>query len=176
MEDFYVARQKADENVVSWGCRLETALNRILEKTLLSGNPNDMLRSKFWSGLYDQQVKHALRHRFELGQDFHTLLAAARVVEHEIRLGACSTPLPKAKQAVVQAQPTPSLETQLKEITKKLDDMATRMKDLEKKSPSPSEPVERRSCFYCKERGHVIDNCLKRKKKAEKDAKAQAEN
>lgn len=83
LEDFYSTHQKEEENVVRWGCRLESLLNLVKEKGLFSDNTEAMKRSKFWSGLKDEHVKGALRHRFDTGESYQGLLTAARAVEHE---------------------------------------------------------------------------------------------
>ena len=42
-----------------------------------------MLRSRYWSGLYSDQIRNALQHHFDEGADFEALLRQARIAEQE---------------------------------------------------------------------------------------------
>ena len=42
-----------------------------------------MLRSRYWSGLYSDQIRNALRYHFDEGADFETLLRQARISVQE---------------------------------------------------------------------------------------------
>lgn len=83
LEDFYTARQQPDESIVPWACRLESLLARATKGTSDRGDNSKMLRTKFWGGLRDGNVKNGIRHRYDAGDSFSNLLQAARQIEHE---------------------------------------------------------------------------------------------
>ena len=56
MQSFYNENQKPSENVTSYGCRLEALLQVAVENGHVNQIArNDMLRSKFWTGLRDEK-------------------------------------------------------------------------------------------------------------------------
>ena len=83
LAQFYSALQKEDEDVVSWGFRLENILDKAIEqKQLTKTNAMEMLRSKFWTGLR-QDLKDATRHSYETVTDFDRLRVQVCRVELE---------------------------------------------------------------------------------------------
>ena len=81
---FYSAHQKVDENVATWGCRLEDLLYRAKKEQYLSEEATRcMLLSKFNNGLHDV-TKDRIRHLAGKIKDFDELRVAARKVEAEI--------------------------------------------------------------------------------------------
>ena len=57
LQQFYSERQKPDESIASWACRLESLVTNAIEKGKISASAkNDMLRSKFWVDLKD--IRH----------------------------------------------------------------------------------------------------------------------
>ena len=84
LSQFYSAKQKVDEKVSSWGCRLEDLLDRASQQEALhSRTLNDMLRTKFWSGLLPH-LKEAARHKVESVRDFDQLRIEVRKIESEL--------------------------------------------------------------------------------------------
>lgn len=80
---FYAASQQENENVVSWGFRLENILDKAIEQKLVTKiGAAEMLRSKFWTGL-KRQLKDANRGHFESGMSYDELRVNARRVEQE---------------------------------------------------------------------------------------------
>ena len=57
-----------------------------------------MLRSKFWTGLRDIQLKHSTRHLYDSIKDFQLLLKEVRKVEQEEISITRPTPKPKVAQ------------------------------------------------------------------------------
>ena len=80
---FYNAKQRQDETVTSWGCRIEDLLDRAnKQEPLHSKSLNDMLRTKFWNGLQGR-LKEAARHKTEYVTDYGRLLVEVRKIESE---------------------------------------------------------------------------------------------
>ena len=79
-----------------------------------------MLRSRYWSGLYSDQIGNALRHHFDEGADFETLLRQAGMAEQE----------PGSNMAQsLSVQNQDKLDT----IMQQLGEMTSKMQDLENK-------------------------------------------
>jgi hypothetical protein len=86
LEQYYSSRQLPNETVAEWACRLEEILHKLEERGCpVVGQSISMLRSKFWSGLRDINVKNALRHMYDSHVPYVDLLVAARRAEHEAR-------------------------------------------------------------------------------------------
>jgi hypothetical protein len=86
LEQYYSSRQLPNETVAEWACRLEEILHKLEERGCpVVGQSISMLRSKFWSGLRDINVKNALRHMYDSHVPYDDLLVAARRAEQEAR-------------------------------------------------------------------------------------------
>ena len=86
LAELYAAKQSKDEDITSWRCRLEGLLNRVGEQRCFSVKENnDMLRSRFWSGL-TQRMKDATGHKYDMILDFDQLRREARIIEREYKL------------------------------------------------------------------------------------------
>jgi len=80
---FYSAKQKADEDVTTWSCRLEDIISRVVEKGIIGlGDTNDMLRSMFWTGLR-QDLKDISGYKFDSINDFDKLRVELRKIEQD---------------------------------------------------------------------------------------------
>ena len=184
LEEFYRAKQKPEENVVVWGCHLETLLSKVKRQSNLGGDCDEMLRTKFWSGLKDDHVRNGIRHKYDAGIPFSQLLVAAKTVEYEQRTHIATSANPsvaadtkkKSSTAHVQVQKE-SAEDKLDELLKKMDAMGKRIQVLEKQhSVKPKSGAyknylaqpETRECFYCHNVGHIIKDCVLLQKKNQK--------
>ena len=192
LEEYYTARQKEDEAAAVWGCRLETILGKVQRRGHISSNAQEMLRTKFWSGLKDERVKSALRHKFDANYDFEALLRAARSVELEMvhKSSPLDTPKPKPNTtAKVTVQQTSPLDSRLDDLMKEIAGIKAELRELKQRPPVPSTPVappaasdekakiraqlwQSGSCFYCREQGHFIADCPNKKPKQEQDTVA----
>ena len=94
LSDYYNTMQNSSESVVAWSCRLESHLSRLSERGLAS-NVDEMLRTRFWHGLYGSKIKEALRHRFERGESYKDLFTSARSLEHEFSYVASNQSSPR---------------------------------------------------------------------------------
>lgn len=127
---FYAAKQKEDEDVTSWSCRLEDLIQRVQERGLIDRRTMaEMLRSKLWTGLSDERLRQATRHRFDSIKDYDELVVAIRSVEQEYRgqSGEKKTQEKKAKSQVIQK----SAETEDKTL-QMLKNLGDRLEKIEK--------------------------------------------
>ena len=85
LAEFYSARQKEDEDVSTWGCRLEELLDRAISAGVIGGKDTDeMLCKRFWTGLRPK-LKEASRHKFDTITDFDRLRVVVRGIAHEFK-------------------------------------------------------------------------------------------
>ena len=98
------------------------------------------------------EIKNAVRHRFDTGENFEALVRAARTVEEENQSTSTST---KGK---VQAQQhsVPTEETKLDLILKQMQELQKRMDRLEKEPPASKNDVR---CYECRKFGHYRNEC-----------------
>lgn len=154
LEDFYTSRQRDKETVTVWGCRIESLLNKAKQQGTIA-SVEDMARTKFYSGLRNERVKSALRHKFDSGSTFAELLKQARMLEHEF--------LPSSSFIKVQVQATEA--TTLDMVMKRMDELEAKLSTL---TLTGSAIDLSKVCRYCKKPGHLINDCriLAKKKKA----------
>ena len=127
LEQFFTARQLPTESVSAWGCRLEDLLSRVTDSRSAAA-ARAMLRSRYWSGLYSDKIRNALRHHFDEGSDFEALLRQARILEQE------------PSTATVQQAVAPQGQDKLDLILKQLTELTTRVQTLESKMSMSEQP------------------------------------
>lgn len=105
LSEFYAARQKKDEDVVSWGCRLEDMIDRARKQGLVpEREANEMLRTQFWTNLH-QKLKDSSRHKFDMIKDFDRLRVEIRAIEREYKsLGIAETEEANKEKKATQSQ------------------------------------------------------------------------
>ena len=144
---FYNAKQRPDESVASWGCRLEDLLDRANEQEHLhSKSMNDMLRTKFWNGLLSH-LKEAARHKTEYVKDYGRLLVEVRKIESEpsstdtydknakrghVKVMSTSSSEPKAEESEMEL-----LKGMIFKMNTKLDHMEKVFKSTDKTADVP---------------------------------------
>lgn len=125
MQQFYLAHQKASENVAQYSIRLENILqptkDYVPEKT-----KNEMLRSKLWSGLRDPQLKNASRFKYELETDFNKLRIAIRQIEQDMLSETVQT------ASVQQHTVVKDSDSALEEILKRIKAMEGKMEGVDR--------------------------------------------
>ena len=84
LERFCRQVQGGNETVSDWGCRLERLMTQVRESGQLTGDPELLLRSRFWKGLYSDRLREATRFRAETISDFDRLRVEARKTEQEL--------------------------------------------------------------------------------------------
>ena len=134
LEQFYSARQKDDESVTLWVCRLEELLAQVSRKqpALLSKDTaQGMLRTKFYSGLRSGVLRNAVRHKFDSDASYDDLLVLARTAELEERREKETEKKAKVSQAVVTDG---ELSKKMDRLLSAFDDFKQRLGKLESQS------------------------------------------
>ncbi|KAJ8028616.1 hypothetical protein HOLleu_30909 [Holothuria leucospilota] len=84
LRQVYTSRQEAEETAAQYGRRLQVKINRARERGGISSLAIDeTLKSVFWQGMRDANVKNALRHRKDTVGSFDELLRLVRLAEQE---------------------------------------------------------------------------------------------
>ena len=81
-DQFFSSHQEANEDMVSWSCRLHKMLDLICQKQSMSQvEYMSVLRSKFWNGLASKEIQQSTRHRYDYDETFEEIFAACRTLE-----------------------------------------------------------------------------------------------
>ena len=172
-QQFYSAEQKANEEIVAWGCRIQQLLAQLKESEMIP-NDQELLRSKFFSGITNKDLREAIRHRFDSGESYDQLFRAARSIEFE------SNKSTKSKMVSQQTSVDERLARSLEEINKNLLELKQAIKNRENPKPHPSDTRSKdsltsknnsndatiksqRFCERCGRRGHSFQTCHAKK-------------
>ena len=135
MQEFFNSAQRPDESVTSFGCRLDTLLQKAVEHGHLALDAkNDLLRHKFWTSLSSERLKGQTRHKYDTVMDFDTLLREIRIVEKELSVSAASSSTSPSQPSRKQTSHQPVVvDDKMKEFEekfdKKLDSLEKRIND-----------------------------------------------
>lgn len=189
LAQFYSAAQGDDEDVASWGCRLEDILTKAIDQGYADhGSYNEMIYTKFWTGLR-KELKDATRHNFETIKDFEKLRVQVRRVEHEQKLGNKSEDkIKKTAHVKMAAQKKCEAVEGMEELRGMIHSLTTKMDTLQKEvegskklalgsspsgyvprgnttvtGPASTSTVQANSrepvCWRCKRPGHIEKGC-----------------
>jgi hypothetical protein len=171
LESFFAAKQQKGESVAVWGCRLSGLAREAREAGASSSvDIQGMLRSKLFTGLTSQHVKHCVRKKFEDGEPYETLLRAARCAEEELsqeenEAAATSTQCFKGKAVHASSQLHAAQGTDHANLEKKLDELVNRIRALEDNMTAASNAAAVASlsgaeyCYKCGDPGHKKPHC-----------------
>ena len=126
LAEFYRARQKDDENVTNWSCRLENIIGKAVAKGQVhKKDVNGMLHSMLWTGL-KTSLKDISGHKYDAIKDFDELRVSLRQIEkdHEDREQATRKPQPA--KAAASAEET-TRDSDMEEVRGLIQQLATRM-------------------------------------------------
>ncbi|CAC5399794.1 unnamed protein product [Mytilus coruscus] len=179
---FYTACQGDDEDVSSWGCRLEDILNKALQRgNIYEQDTDEMLRAKFWKGLRPELRKVSM-HKFDRIQEFNQLLIAMREIEEQHRQDSALKEMSSTfspDQENISSDETTELKAMVQKLTAQLQEKETRTSTLTKNSMStttfiPDETIIHRPndrntrrkrdkgdciCWRCGLQGHIAVGC-----------------
>jgi hypothetical protein len=116
MAEFYSAKQKSEEDVAAWGCRLEELLSKVEQQGLLDQMgciaKEKMLVSTFWSGLL-QPLKDISGYLHDQACDFDQFRVRVRQLEQDR-----STVKPKVvpSKAAVESSEISELKVMVKQL------------------------------------------------------------
>ena len=153
LEKFYCDQQAEGETCAKWSMRLEDSIYQAAQKGALAmDSVRKSLKQKFWSGLRDQNIKNALRHRYQ-DLDFEHVLAEARAIEEE------NSPIQKEKAKSHQVSGSEDSKFDL--LLKKMDKMETEIKELKEDKKKTAEVKRKVQCGKCNLEGHLTWGCRK---------------
>lgn len=105
MQSFYNDSQKEGESIVVYASRLEDTLSKAITLGHIETVARDgMLISKFWTGLFSQQLKQSSRHLFDSIKNFESLLREIRKIQEEITAQRSIGSTKSSKQARLHAE------------------------------------------------------------------------
>lgn len=186
LKKFYNEEMLPDEDVTTWGCRLED----ILSEAVACGNVNEtsmdtMLQEKFWSDLADERLKLATRSLVNTVGSFSNLCRETRKIEQELKeADSKKKKRPPAKTANAAAMVPSSQSSQeeilkmIKALTKKFDQLEQKVnrsqgqhsKGQQQQKPSPANlnpsqsgtnnQKDSRRCHRCGHFGHLKKGCV----------------
>lgn len=85
LQRFYGENQQPNQSVAEYGMKLESLIQLAVEKGQINPQAkNEMLRSKFWSGLRDPLLKNASRYKYDTVMDFDQLRKEIRSIELDL--------------------------------------------------------------------------------------------
>lgn len=129
LAEFYGSRQKEDESVTSWSCRLEGILGKAVDRGLIQRKDIDgMLHAMLWTGL-KPSLKDISGHKYDTIKDFDGLRVSLRQIENDHITRNASVVKPHSAKAVT-TQPEDSnlqeLKGMIKQINTRLDSYESR--------------------------------------------------
>lgn len=127
LQKFYSENQQPNQSVAEYGMKLESIIQSAVEKGQINVQAkNEMLRSKFWSGLRDPLLKNASRYKYDTIMDFDQLRKEIRSIELDLSNYSKSNTETKIQQQVTVAQ-----SDKLDELLKSVKDLNKRMESVE---------------------------------------------
>lgn len=140
MQEFFTASQKQDESAASWGLRLESIIQKAIDKGYMKKEEkNDLLKEQFWRQLRSEKLKNATRVHYNTISSFELLRREVRREENEMK-----------KTPGVQFQPLKagSQQEENKEDSSDKDAILARLAELERMLKQRRGPWNRRNQGY----------------------------
>ena len=150
INQFHSSFQEPKEDVVQWSCRIQNMLDQIKQKkpSMPRSEFQQLLRSKFWNGLQPGYVKTSTRYRYDTGEEFDEIFAAARNLELECKqTSQSSAAIHKSfvSHQVAAASNTPNTP----KILHRLSNMENRLTKIEKgKNSNPNQQHNKISSVF----------------------------
>lgn len=123
LAEFYSARQRDDEDVSQWGCRLEDIINKAIHRGMMTrAEADEKLRAMFWEGL-KMSLKDVCGYLNATIKDFDKLQVAVREIEYSHK----KTAEMGKKSATSKMAVTSDSSSQYKELTAMINRLSTDM-------------------------------------------------
>ena len=139
MQNFYSATQREGETVTAFGCRLESMLQVAIQNGHISISArDDMLRSKFWTGLRSEKLKSQTRHKYDNILSYELLLREIRAVDMEINPEGQK--VTKAQHKPMQTDTVQAMNEKsvIDKLSEQMNSMMNKLKELERNMTSYS--------------------------------------
>lgn len=104
-----------------------------------------ILRSKFWTGLFSQQLKQSSRHSFDSIMNFKSLLREIRNIQEEITAQRSIGSTKSSKQAFQHTERAEASRTST-DLQKELQTITRTMERLEQKIDNNSKSFQQLNC------------------------------
>ncbi|OWF39253.1 hypothetical protein KP79_PYT25197 [Mizuhopecten yessoensis] len=141
LAEFYGARQRKDESVADWGCRLESVLDSIQKQCTLPHTPDMMLRNMLWTGLR-QDLKDVSGYLVNQINIFDDLRIALRRIEKQHKLPASATDIPKQTSEKKSVPAKSAQEDTYKKLEAMVQQLTVDIAEMKKKSSKPLQGKE----------------------------------
>ena len=130
LAEFYGSRQRNDETVTSWSCRLESIIGKAVDKGLVERKQVDgMLHSMLWTGL-KTSLKDISGHKYDTIKDFDGLRVALRQIESDhLHRESTKTTKPNTSKSACGQEST--LNPDVEELKGMIQQLVTRMDTFE---------------------------------------------
>lgn len=126
LAEFYGSRQKSEETVTSWSCRLESIIGKAVDRGIVQREDVDgMLHSMLWTGL-KSSLKNISGHKYDTVTHFDGLRVALRQIESDQIQRESAKQKPQTSKVVTG-------QSDLTEIKGMIQQLTTRMNTYEKK-------------------------------------------
>ena len=131
LQQFYTERQMPNQSVANYGMKLQSILHSAIDKgQLFTLQKDDMLRSKFWSGLHDPLLKNVSRHKYDSAESFDELLRDVRAIELDLSNSSRNENIASSGKGVQHSSMSTDSKS-ISDLVKKIDQIGTRMESIE---------------------------------------------
>lgn len=142
LAEFYRAKQKEEECVTTWSCRLEDIIGKAVDKGLVHHMERDgMLRSMLWTGLRPT-LKDISGHKFDTIHTFDELRVALRQIEKDVEERQQTRKQHIVKSAITDQEEL-SRKSDMDELKGLIQQMSTRMDRWENRDRGGNTRVDR---------------------------------
>ena len=133
LAEFFSAKQRDDEDVAAWGCRLEDLINKAIElEQVKPSQVNDMLRNMFYEGMRPS-LQDTTGHIFDKTTDFDELRRAIRRKEEE--MNKRKEPATGHVKSIKSSEAQSNLDELRAMVQKLSEDMTQMRKDMHEGRP-----------------------------------------
>jgi len=123
MSEFYSIRQREDEDVATWSCRLDRLMFQLAkQKTIPSDEQDDMLRTRLWDGL-TPRLKSIAGYKYDAIASFDELRLCLREMEFDLKRESVPRSKPKTVAFNMVATPEQSANSDMEDIKTMVKDL-----------------------------------------------------
>ena len=155
----------------AWYARLEDLASRIIRKDASIITPNNydvIVNTQFWTKMFNEQMKNALRHKFDVMATQSQFVVEAKKIESEFAARTAKIQLATAEPTSWLKQSLDSIKDRLSALESKFGNQSTPSADT-RNTPRPSRNSRSRGnhqgkpsnirCWECNHIGHVKRDC-----------------